>query len=115
MSENVTPIEEREKVGGLEPAASIITRLGGPKEVAAEIGIHRTRVSKWKLPKASGGTGGTIPQKHYPALMRFARKKGVDLRFAEFVQAPDAELDLDCFDVPAPPAPATPHVDEAEA
>lgn len=83
--------------GGLEPASSIISLLGGPKRVAQEIKIHRTRVSKWKLPKESGGTGGSIPPRHIPNLMRFAIREKIDLRYSAFF--PDEpELDLDWID-----------------
>ena len=92
-----------ERVGGLEPASTIIRLLGGPKKVADEIKIHRTRVSKWKLPKESGGTGGTIPPKHIPRLMRFALREKIDLRYSAFF--PDEpELDLDWIDTGDDPA-----------
>lgn len=102
IDENDTEGDERkprELVGGLEPAHSIVDRLGGPGKVAAFLGLHRTRVSKWKLPKVSGGTGGTIPLKHVPALMRLAVTIGADLRYAEFfVQDEQRLLGLDWVD-----------------
>ena len=35
--------------GGMEPAATIIKRLGGPTAVAQIAGVHRTRVSNWTV------------------------------------------------------------------
>jgi hypothetical protein len=64
---------------GLEPASSIIAKLGGPSKVAAVVGVHPTRVSNWKRARASGGTGGTIPQTHHLAIIRLAKENGVDL------------------------------------
>lgn len=56
----------------------------------AEIaGVHRTRVSNWARSKDAGGTGGTIPFKHVPALIAAARTKGIELSADSFL--PGAE------------------------
>jgi hypothetical protein len=68
----------------MEPADSIITKLGGVSTVAKAAGVHRTRVSNWKRSRADGGTDGQIPQKHIPALMAHAVTLGVRLDFADF-------------------------------
>jgi hypothetical protein len=62
----------------MEPATSIIRKLGGPSKVAAIVGVHRTRVSNWMRAKESGGTGGTIPQSHHLTILRAAASMGVD-------------------------------------
>ena len=62
---------------GLEPASSIIAKLGGPSKVAAVVGVHPTRVSNWKRAREVGGTGGTIPQKHHLSIIRLAVESGV--------------------------------------
>lgn len=69
----------------MEPADSIITKLGGPSAVAGIVGIHRTRVSNWKRPKESGGTGGRIPQGYHRALLDYALKMSVALTADEFL------------------------------
>lgn len=69
----------------MEPANTIIAALGGPSAVASRIGIHRTRVSKWKAPKDKGGTGGLIPQRHVPDLVKMGRERGVKLSPADFL------------------------------
>ena len=69
----------------MEPAQTIIDRMGGPNEVARITGAHRTRVSNWKRPKESGGTGGMIPFKHVPALLKAADEKGVELSADDFL------------------------------
>ena len=61
----------------MEPATTIIRKLGGPTKVSAIVGIHRTRVSSWQRSKASGGTGGRIPQSHYRAILRAASLAGI--------------------------------------
>jgi hypothetical protein len=62
----------------MEPATSIIRKLGGPSKVAAIVGVHRTRVSNWMRAKESGGTGGTIPQTHHLTILRAAASMGVE-------------------------------------
>ena len=69
----------------MEPAASIIAKLGGDTVVANIVGVHRTRVANWKRPKASGGTGGAIPFKHVPALLDAAKAKDVALSAEDFL------------------------------
>ncbi|RWX78296.1 hypothetical protein EPK99_06610 [Neorhizobium lilium] len=69
----------------MEPARSIIDRLGGPNKVAEIAGVHRTRVSNWARNKESGGTGGVIPFKHVPALLAAAKGIGIDLSADDFL------------------------------
>lgn len=73
----------------MEPARSIVTKLGGPSAVAEAIGIHRTRVSNWQRSRAQGGTGGIIPQRHHLALMDLAEAKGVALSADDFLPLRD--------------------------
>lgn len=68
----------------MEPAASIIKKLGGPSAVAEIARVHRTRVSNWQRPKDAGGTGGIIPQRHIVALMEAAEKCGINLEYSDF-------------------------------
>ena len=72
----------------MEPAQTIIRKLGGPNAVAEVVGVHRTRVSNWQRSRAAGGTDGLVPQKHHAALLAFARDKGIELKPEEFVQRP---------------------------
>ncbi|MGP3699214.1 hypothetical protein [Rhodobacter sp. NSM] len=71
----------------MEPARTIITKLGGPSKVAEIVGIHRTRVYSWMRPRIKGGTGGLIPMWHVPALMAAAAEAGVHIAAADFVPA----------------------------
>lgn len=71
----------------MEPAQSIIAALGGTSEVARIAGVSRGRVSNWKRSKLEGGTGGTIPFKHVPALLAAARQKGIALSADDFLPA----------------------------
>lgn len=53
-------------------------------------GVHRTRVSNWARPKDAGGTGGTIPFKHVPALLEAAKTRGVALSADDFLPVKEA-------------------------
>ena len=57
----------------MHPAASIIRRLGGAAAVAAATGTALTAPYRWQYPRAKGGTGGVIPQRHHRALIDFAK------------------------------------------
>lgn len=74
----------------MEPAATIIAKLGGPSAVSKAAGVHRTRVSNWMRPREKGGTGGIIPHWHVHALMSFAAEIGVQLEAKDF--APSIDL-----------------------
>lgn len=73
----------------MEPARTIIKRLGGPNKVAAIAGVHRTRVSNWARDKKLGGTGGVIPFKHVPALLAAAQENGIELAAQDFLPKPE--------------------------
>lgn len=62
----------------MEPASTIIDRLGGVGAVAAIAGVHRTRVSNWKRSREAGGTGGRIPQSHHLAILKAAKAAGIN-------------------------------------
>lgn len=76
----------------MEPARTIIKRLGGPTKVAEIAKVHRTRVSNWARPKEAGGSGGLIPFKHVPALLRAAAEMNVSLDAADFLPVEQEEL-----------------------
>jgi hypothetical protein len=68
-----------------QPAASIITRLGGLTALAEACDVSVTSVQRWRLPSVKGGTGGIIPAKYYPVLIKHAAGRGVRLPLAAFV------------------------------
>ena len=73
----------------LEPARTIIEKLGGIDAVAKGLGLDFTRPYRWMLPKSKGGTGGTIPVKHHQRLLDLADERGIDLEPSDFfVRAP---------------------------
>lgn len=70
-----------------EPAHSVITLLGGCRPLAALLlqadpdnAPHFSSIAHWQRSKAEDGTGGTIPTKYWPGLLKVAeqqKKKGV--------------------------------------
>jgi hypothetical protein len=69
----------------MEPAQTIISKLGGPNAVSRIAQVHRTRVSNWMRAKEAGGTGGVIPFKHVPSLLAAAKAQGVTLHVEDFL------------------------------
>lgn len=72
----------------MEPAQTIVKKLGGPNAVAAIAGVHRTRVSNWMREKSAGGTGGVIPFKHVPTLLAAAAQRDIALSPLDFFPKP---------------------------
>lgn len=72
----------------MEPAKSIIARLGGPTKVREITGVGMTAPHSWQHPKSKGGTGGLIPMRHIPALLAYAREQGIELTADEFIPPP---------------------------
>lgn len=66
----------------LEPAYSIIERLGGKTAVAEHLGLNKSALSRWCAPRPEG-TGGVIPQRHGPQVIEMARKKRVVITLEE--------------------------------
>lgn len=68
----------------LEPAKTVIDKLGGYERVATIVGRHPTRVYRWMRPISAGGTGGLIPAKFQGMLLDHARANGITLRERDF-------------------------------
>lgn len=67
-----------------EPAATIIAKFGGIREVASIVDVNVHTVTKWRLSKDKGGTGGSVPHWHVPKLIAEAESRGVDLTYSDF-------------------------------
>ena len=65
-----------------EPAYSVITKLGGKAAVANALNLDKSTLSRWCQPRPSG-TGGTIPQQHWPRIIEIARKQKVRISLKE--------------------------------
>ncbi len=65
--------------GSDNPAKEVIKLLKGPTAVAKIVGIDRSQVHRWTLPKERLGTGGRVPRRHWEALLDYAQSKGIEL------------------------------------
>lgn len=69
----------------MEPASTIITKIGGEAVVSEITGTAYTAPYRWQHPRERGGTGGLIPQRYHPVLLAYARSKGISLKAEEFL------------------------------
>lgn len=67
----------------LQPARSVIDKLGGTIALADRLGLAASTVSRWAMPKNKAGHGGSIPQKHWKKLIAVAEKQGKRLTLKE--------------------------------
>jgi hypothetical protein len=81
---------EQQRRERLQPAASIIDRLGGEAKVAEITDTASTAPYRWQYSREKGGTGGLIPQRYHRRLLDYAKDNGIRLRAADFLE-PETE------------------------
>ncbi len=69
----------------MEPASTIIERLGGEAKVSEITGMAFTAPYRWQHEKSKGGTGGLIPQSHHRALLDYAEQNNIRLSAEDFL------------------------------
>jgi hypothetical protein len=69
----------------MDPATTIIRKLGGEAKVAAIVGMALSAPYRWQHEKSRGGTGGLIPQAHHRRLLDYAHTHGIVLTAEEFL------------------------------
>lgn len=74
----------------LEPAKSVIAKLGGVEAVCGITGKHVSRVYRWMHPKEKGGTGGFIPRNEAPKLLEYAKANRIKISADDFFPKRDA-------------------------
>lgn len=67
----------------MEPASTIIKKLGGEAVVSKITGTSLATPYRWQYPKRAKGTGGIIPQRHHPAILSFAHENNIPLTLDE--------------------------------
>lgn len=70
----------------MEPARTIIERLGGPAKVAEITGTALTAPYRWQVAVEKGGTGGFIPRKYHRQILDFAGANEIDIAASDFLQ-----------------------------
>lgn len=68
----------------LEPASTVIRKLGGVEATARAAGVHPSRVIRWRQSRDKGGTDGRIPTRHQETLLAWAREQGLRLTYRDF-------------------------------
>jgi hypothetical protein len=69
-------------------AETIIEKFGGRQELANVLGVNISQTYRWTYPKSqSGGTGGAIPSRHFPKLLKAAKARGISIDPAELIGA----------------------------
>lgn len=76
------------KKKNLDPAYTVISKIGGYRPTARMLGISPSAVLRWTLPAQLQGSGGAIPQRHWQAILNYAKqnKLGISLRDLSIVR-----------------------------
>lgn len=69
----------------LSPAREIVQKLGGVRATARILNLNPSAVCRWMKPPAERGTNGLVPQRHWPALIQYAKKERIKLGLRDFV------------------------------
>jgi hypothetical protein len=67
----------------LKPASTIVETFGGVSSMADLLDLNRGTVSRWMTPTLFRGTGGQIPQKHWPAILKLAKRRKLKISLQE--------------------------------
>ncbi|MFG1462084.1 hypothetical protein V5F77_04215 [Xanthobacter sp. DSM 24535] len=78
----------------MEPASTIIKKLGGEATVSKITGTSAATPYRWQYPKSAKGTGGLIPQPHHPVILAYAQRNGIELTAEDFLppKCPQVEM-----------------------
>jgi len=68
----------------LEPASTVLAKIGGVDVAAQVTGKHVSRIYRWTYPRSKGGTGGVIPHDDATKLLKHASENGIALRAEDF-------------------------------
>lgn len=79
----------------MEPASTVIKKLGGEAKVAEITATAFTAPYRWQHPREKGGTGGLIPQRYHRTLLDYAAANGIELKAEEFLAARSSTSDQD--------------------
>jgi hypothetical protein len=87
----LTLISDNRKLSAvMEPAKTIIEKLGGESVVSTITETAYTAPYRWQAAREKGGTGGLIPQRHHPKLLSYAQEHQIDLTPGDFLPAAEA-------------------------
>lgn len=75
----------------LDPAKTVLTKIGGVDVAARVTGKHVSRVYRWTYPREKGGTGGVVPHDDATKLLEYAKANGIALDAGDFFQITSSE------------------------
>lgn len=68
------------------PADTVIAAFGGVRSLARDLGRNPSSVSRWRKPRAEGGTGGAVPTTVQGVILRLAEQRGLPLTADDLIQ-----------------------------
>lgn len=72
----------------LDPAKTVIDKVGGVDRAAQITGKHISRIYRWMYPAIRGGTGGFVPHADAVKLLDHAKQHDLPLSAEDFIQSP---------------------------
>ncbi len=63
----------------LSPAREVVAKLGGVRATARILSLSPSAVSRWMMSTDRRGTGGSVPQRHWPAIITHAKKERIKI------------------------------------
>jgi len=69
----------------LSPAREVVAKLGGVRATARILQLNPSAVSRWMMSAKKRGTGGHVPQRHWPAILEHAKKERIKLALRDLV------------------------------
>ena len=66
----------------LDPAYTLIEKLGGKSAVAQELGLDKSTLTRWCRSEPDG-TGGVIPQRYWEQLIAMGKRQKVRVTLGE--------------------------------
>ena len=77
-------MKRRSKYRLLDPARTVIERVGGISAAAEATGCDFSSVYRWMRSREDGGTGGIIPAPHQLRLLEYSKAKNGALKPDDF-------------------------------
>jgi hypothetical protein len=65
----------------LDPARTVVAKLGGVRATARVLQLNPSAVSRWMVGRDRKGTGGAVPLKHWQTLLNYAKQQHIKLTF----------------------------------
>jgi hypothetical protein len=72
----------------LDPAKTVIDKIGGVEKAAEVTGKHISRIYRWMYSTVRGGTGGFVPHGDAVKLLEYAKGNELPLTAEDFIQKP---------------------------